>query len=279
MLPATRMVSAAIVPFLLVAFVVLYGAPKDTGRWFAWQITPSMTSMVLGSVYLGGAYFFTRAVRASHWHTVKAGFVPVTLFASLMGVATIVHWDRFNHGHVAFWLWAGLYFTTPLLVFGVWLANRGRDRRAAAEDLLVSPGTRLAAGVIGVAALGFGLLLFLQPGWAVDVWPWSLTPLTARVFGATFCLGAAGLGIFVDPRWSTARLMVQVQGLMLLLVLGAVFRARAEFDVGNPLRWLFAGGFLGLLAGSAVVWVRMEARRRGLDRANDEGLHREPRNL
>ena len=48
----------------------------------------------------------------------------MALFATLLGVATVVHWDRFNHGHVAFWLWAGLYFTAPFLVVAAWLANR-----------------------------------------------------------------------------------------------------------------------------------------------------------
>jgi len=116
-LPLTRVVSLVIIPFLVVAFAVLYPRPADTARLFAWDVEPSLTPMILGSVYLGGAYFFLRAVRATQWHTVKGGFVPVATFATLMGVATIAHWDRFTHTHVAFWLWAGLYFTTPFLIF------------------------------------------------------------------------------------------------------------------------------------------------------------------
>ena len=38
-LPATRGLSAFIVPFLVVAFVVLYGFPGDTDRLFAWTIS------------------------------------------------------------------------------------------------------------------------------------------------------------------------------------------------------------------------------------------------
>jgi hypothetical protein len=110
-----------------VAFAVLYPWPRDTGRLFAWEIKPTITPMILGSVYLGGAYFFLCAVMAKQWHTVKGGFIPVGTFATLMGVATIAHWDRFTHSHVAFWLWAGLYFTTPFLIFWVWLANRHHD--------------------------------------------------------------------------------------------------------------------------------------------------------
>jgi hypothetical protein len=69
-LPATHALSAFIVPFLDVAFVVLYGFPGDTDRLFAWKIAPPMTPMTLGAVYLGGAYFFVRAYRATDWQTV-----------------------------------------------------------------------------------------------------------------------------------------------------------------------------------------------------------------
>lgn len=70
----TRGVSYAIAPFLIVAFAVLYPVPTDTGRLFAWNIAPTMTPMVLGSAYLGGAYFFVQAARASAGTRSRAGF-------------------------------------------------------------------------------------------------------------------------------------------------------------------------------------------------------------
>lgn len=88
----TRVLSLAIVPFLLTAFVVLYLFPGDTKRLFAWPINPTMTSMMLASAYLGGAYFFLRVVFESRWNVVKTGFLSVALFASLLGVATVLHW-------------------------------------------------------------------------------------------------------------------------------------------------------------------------------------------
>src|SRR5664279_624416 len=123
-LRATRLLSAFIAPFLIVAFVVLYGFPSQTDRLLAWTIHPTMTPMVLASAYLGGFYFFVRALWASRWATLRLGLVSVALFASLLGVATILHWDRFNHRHFAFWLWAGLYFTAPFLVVVAYVANR-----------------------------------------------------------------------------------------------------------------------------------------------------------
>jgi hypothetical protein len=86
----------------------------------------------------------------------------------------------------------------------------------------------LAARVIaavGVLALVMGLFLFLLPAAAMALWPWPLTPLTARVLGVVFCLGLAGIGAPIDRRWSSARLPFQVAGVMLSAVLVAGVRA------------------------------------------------------
>ena len=53
-LPATRTLAAIIVPFLLAAFVLLYLFPGETGRWFAWEVRPRMTPLVMSSGYLAG---------------------------------------------------------------------------------------------------------------------------------------------------------------------------------------------------------------------------------
>ena len=259
-LALTRWVSLVIIPFLVVAFVVLVPWPSDTGRLFAWQIKPTLTSMVLGSVYLGGAYFFLRAFRAKEWHTVKGGFVPVGTFATLMGVATIAHWDKFLHTHVAFWLWAGLYFTTPFLVFLVFLANRKHDAPATAADLLLSIGVSRIIAVVGGLSLLTGVFLFLLPNQAVAIWPWTLTPLTSRVLGAIFCLGIAGLGALFDRRWSSARVLLQVAALMVALIVVAGARATGEFDPANAMTWLISGGFVAVLAVIIVLSLRMDAR-------------------
>ena len=201
------------------AFAVLYPFPHDTARLFAWPIKPTIMPMILASVYIGGAYFFFRAATASQWHTVKGGFVPVGTFATLMGVATILHWDKFSHSHVAFWLWAGLYFTTPFLIFWVWWANRGHDVPATSADPLLPVRVSRIIAVLGALSVLTAIFLFLFPGRAVAIWPWTLTPLTAQVLGAIFALGIAGLGAPTDRRWSSARILFQVAALMLALIL------------------------------------------------------------
>jgi hypothetical protein len=262
-LPATRALSIFIIPFLVVGFAVLYFWPDDTGRLFAWTIKPPLTAMVLASVYLGGAWFFLQAARATSWQTIKGGFIPVGVFASLMGITTVLHWDRFNHSHVAFWLWAGLYFTTPFLVFGVWLANRRVAAPAPStpsgdgSGIALSRPAVAAIGATGVLATAMGLFLYLAPGRATDVWPWALTPLTARVMSAIFSLGVAGTGIFFDRRWRAVRIPLQVAMLMLVLILVAALRGRHDFDGSNALSWLLIGGFATVLVGSALLYRRM----------------------
>jgi hypothetical protein len=257
-LPLTRAVSWLTVPFLLVAFAVLWPVPTDTDALFAWPSRPTLTAMVLGAAYLGGAYFFVRAGRAAHWHTIKGGFVPVTTFATLLGIATVIHWDRFQHRHVAFWLWAALYFTTPFLVTFVYLRNRRHDAPAVDGHLRLPLTTARIIGGVGTLALVTGLSLFAAPDIAIRYWPWQLTPLTARVMGAVFCLGLAGIGALVDRRWSSARTPVQVAAVMLVLILVAGGRAHPELSGGSILTWAFVAGFGTFAVALAVLYVRME---------------------
>jgi hypothetical protein len=254
--PATRVLSLAIVPFLVLAFVVLYVFPGDTDRLFAWTIKPTLTAMVLGAVYLGGAYFFLRAAWTSQWHTVKAGFLPVCTFATLMGIATVIHWDRFSHHHVAFWLWAGLYFTTPWLVFAVWWSNRRTDPQPAADEHLVPRPVATLIGLVGVLAGATSAFVFLDPARAIAWWPWTLTPLTARVMAAILALGVAAVGTLRERRWSSMRIMVEVEAFMLVLIAVAVLRAHGQLDTGRPLTWLFGLGFALVLVASAWMYRR-----------------------
>ncbi len=259
-LPYTRGLSMFIAPFLLVGFALLYLFPGDTRRLFAWTIHPTMTPMVLASAYLGGFYFFVSVLRERGWATVKGGFAAVALFATLLGVATVIHWDKFNHRHVAFWLWAALYFAAPLLVVGAVLTNQQVSSRVDAGEQRLRPARQWAVALTGTVALLVGMAMFLAPAPAISVWPWALTPLTCRVLGAVLCLGAAGLVALVDPRWVCIRLLVKVELVMVALMAIAGVRARHEFITTRPLTWLMLVGFSALVVGSVALWRTEEIR-------------------
>ena len=75
-------------------------------------------------------------------------------------------------------------------------------------------------------------------------------------------LGLAGVVVYLDQRWSTARLMLQVQSVMMALILLAAARAHDDFDTSNPMTWLLLGGFAAALVGALVLSRTMDARAR-----------------
>jgi hypothetical protein len=259
----TRLLSILIVPFLVLGFGILYLLPGHTHELFAWTIKPQITAMMLGAAYVGGVYFFLRAVTTQSWVSVQAGFLPVAVFATLLGLTTILHWDRFNHAHIAFITWTALYFTTPFLVAAVWIRNRARDPHTATELDLPRPRTVGTVMVtVGVAVLACAAFLFLRPDVAVQVWPWPLTPLTARVVASLFALaGVAQVCTGLDPRWSASRITLQSQFLSLAAIELAAALSWADFRPASPLRWTFAGGLLALLLAIGALMVAMDRRR------------------
>jgi hypothetical protein len=252
-LGGTRALSLFIAPFLVVAFVLLYLFPADTQRLFAWTITPTMTPMMLASAYLGGAYFFIRAASAHRWSSIKAGFPPVVVFAALLAVATVLHWDRFNHTHPAFWVWVFLYAVAPFLVAWAWLANRRYTAPPATDAERIGPATRTLAAVVGAALAVWGSVMFLAPALVIPIWPWTLTPLTCRVVGAIFCLGVAGIWVAADPRWLSVNLILHVQVIMVASILLAMARAWPQMSTDKPVLWVILGGAVAVLVASAVL--------------------------
>jgi len=263
-LPQTRWLAAVIIPFLVTAFAILYLLPDHTQELFAWTIRPRMTPMMLGAAYLGGAYFFACAATFARWHWVKVGFIPVTTFATYMGIATLLHWNIFNHSHISFFAWAILYFITPFLVLGAWLLNRHTDPGTAdVNDYIVPRPVRFVIGGIGLITLLISIFLFLRPGLMIGVWPWKLTPLTARVMGALFALAGAGeFCIALDARWSAVRIALQSQMIGVTAIVVAIFFSLSNFDQANILTWFFVGGMLFLLIASPMLYLWLEGRRR-----------------
>jgi hypothetical protein len=260
MFPETRWLAAIIVPFLIAAFYILYLRTSETGALFAWEIAAPMTAMMLGSAYIGGAYFFSRAITAPRWHHVGVGFIPVTTFASVMCAATLLHWDRFNHGHISFYAWAALYLTTPILVLFAWFRNRVTDNGAVEErDFRFTRATQYIVGGIGAFYVLVAILLFIQPALMINVWPWALTLLTARVVsGLLALLGVFGITVAIDGRWSSAR--IALQSLLITMVLGliAVIRSWATFDTSRWFTWVFIGTLIFILIATPIFYMSVE---------------------
>ena len=171
----THVLGAFIVPFLLVAFVLLYFFPGSTKDYFAWEIHPDITPLIMGAGYIAGAYFFARVYMEQRFHRIHVGFLPVTAFTIFMAIGSFAHLDRFLQDNVAFWIWMGLYVTTPILVPLAWWANRKTDPGTPepGESRLPQSIRNLLLGAGAVQTL-VALVLLLSPSTMIDVWPWML---------------------------------------------------------------------------------------------------------
>jgi hypothetical protein len=261
-LPLTRWVARLIVPFLAAAFLVLYFVPHRTTAFFAWTIRPEMTPVVMGAGYGAGVYFFYRVSTAREWHTVAPVFLGIATFTWAMAVATVLHWENFNHGHHTFVLWVVLYAITPILVPGIWVSNRRTDPGEMAEGTVHLPRVvRLFGGGLGVTLTVGAVVLFVRPDVMIGAWPWAVSPLTARILAGWFALFGVVDGVVVlDPRWSAARILVQSQLLGFALVLVGVVRYWENFAPSNRLTWLVVGGMALYFCAIVGLYVAMERR-------------------
>ncbi len=233
-LPLSRAVAALVVPFLLVAFGLIYVRPILAADLFAWPVKPELTAMLLGAAYLGGVVFFCTLLASTEWHKVALGLPPVATFASLLLVTTLMHRDLFSFDRVAGWTWTVIYVVAPPLVVAAWWTNRRRDLGPRPSDPLVS---RFVVGLLlvgGIAAVGLAALLYLVPDLFIGIWPWRLTPLSARVLAPMMCLpGVLAIGIAVDRRRTAIRSPLIAQGVALVAMLVALW-ARREDLTGPP---------------------------------------------
>ena len=140
--------------------------------------------------------------------------------------------------------------------------NRGQDdNQVASSDPLLPKAVRVGIGVIFAVPLLVCVALFAVPEKALGLWPWSLSPLTARVVAAMFSLpGVVGLGIAMDPRWSSAKIILQAQAFSIALILIAAARAWADFSQPGLAAWLFVGGLGSMLMGILVLHAIMDSR-------------------
>jgi hypothetical protein len=207
----------------LIAGVLLFGLSEDTDRFFSWTIKPPLTAAFLGASYWAACFLIAWAARQRLWVWARATMPPVLVIAVLLLIATLIHLDRFHMDSVFGWFWLIVYLTVPpalvILLF--------RQLRAPGSDSLrgqpLPSGLRLVLVLQAATMLACGVALFVAPADADALWPWQLTPLTARAVGAFltgFGVAAAHAAVENDlARFEGAALAYTALGLLELVAL------------------------------------------------------------
>jgi len=259
--PVTRIIAVIVIPFLWLAFLILFFTPDLSGERFAWAIKPHMTAMYLGAGYLGGSWLFINAIFGVRWHRIAGGFLPITTFTWFMMISTFLHWDRFSNS-LGFYLWLILYVVTPFLVPALWNYNRKTESgEPEPNDILISPTVLLILKLIALASLIYALIGFINPTIVIDTWVWTLSPLTARVMcGWIALLGVGAFTMSNDRRWSAWKTPLESIAIWHILVYVAAFMNPSDFKMGLVNWYTIAIGVM--LIGIFIFYPMMETRKR-----------------
>jgi uncharacterized integral membrane protein len=251
---------------LLVAFSVLtalavgalFVLSTATDRHFAWTIEPPLTAALLGAGYAAGCVLVVLSLRDPVWAHSRLPVLTILAFTLITLAATLVHLDRFHLqpefaalpllARGAAWFWLTVYVLLPLAM----LASLFLQERAPGHD--PPPGhavpvvLRAALAVESAVLLAVGVTLWVAPSTATTLWPWPLTPLTARVVAAwliAFGVATALAALAGDlARLRTSAIAYTVFGVRTLVSLarypGTVDWSGAPAWVLVGLSWLIA---------------------------------------
>lgn len=215
-------------------------SPANTKTNFAWPIQPVVMAAVLGGFYITSALLFLLPLLAKRWEMIRVMILPTALFSSLQLVATILHWDKFSVGTVPFYVWFASYLLPPPIFVSayLWHQRQAASRPAAADDLLPLCLNWLL--VIGGSGLTLGaILIFIFPSLLIPIFPWQLTPLTARSLCAwLIAVGTIMLSMSRENNQTRTRLATPTFLLLLPALLLQMIRYADEVNWSNPVLWL-----------------------------------------
>lgn len=202
--PSARLFMGAAFVFVLAAGLSLFVLSEQTSAFFAWTIKPPLTAAFLGCGYLAVATALGLGLRESDWAPVRVGvWVVATGLVSIL-IATLLHLDKFHLSSPVWtarmwaWSWLFLYVAlVPGLLVTLWM--QWRQPAATPTPRTALPASlRVAQCLVGGLMAVMGAALFLAPGSAEQLWPWPLTPLTARMVGSFYL--AFGVSLFAAAR-------------------------------------------------------------------------------
>ena len=252
---ATKVVLYGAGALAVIAGPVLFLFPADTGSYFAWKIGNPLTPNFMGANYLAGAGAVWAAL-INRWSVPRVIMPAIITFGVSQLVATLLHIHIFKWEHPTAWAWLIVYIVSPIGAIWVYVVEERRWRRVAGEGRPIPPLATKALLGFAVASAVVGLGLFVAPTHVADIWPWSLTPLTARVIGGWYLSGAVLQWMLFRTRdVATARVgLLATVGVTVLQLLGAALQ-HSHF---NGPSWAVAlyvaySAVLGLLAAAMLL--------------------------
>jgi hypothetical protein len=259
----TRIVFVVAAVLAIIAGIQLYILTDNTDHFFAWTIAAPLSATFLGTGYWTGATLLLLGARERAWASIRVTMAAVTAFVPLMLLTTLLHLDRFHlsspdlNAQVAAWAWMIVYAVVPFLVlavFAVQLLARGGDPPKQGQIPTV---IRVIIGANAVISLILCVALFLVPEAVFPLWPWELTPLTAKALAAGFfAVVTASVQFLRENSWSRSRTGTVSYLLIGALQLIAFARYSGTVEWGRPGTWLYLLFMTAFLVGGLLSTIQ-----------------------
>lgn len=274
--PAVRATHPGMRLMLLVASALvftigisLFVLTEQTEQYFAWTIASPLTAAFLGAAYWASAVLEYMASRERLWANARVAVPAVLLFTTLTLVVTLLHSDRFHFGapllitRVGTWTWLLVYALVPLIMGALLVVQLRQPGGDPPREQPLPAWARWIFIAQAAVMAPLGLALLLAPGAAAPLWPWALTPLTARTAGAWLVSLALAAG---HVAWEHDHRRVRPASASYLalaaLELVALARYSGEVRWGEPGAWIYLLFLLVMLAlGGWLSLARWSPRR------------------
>lgn len=246
--------------------ISLYILTEQTDRYFAWTIQSALTAAFLGAAYWSSCILEFTAAREQHWANARLAVPAVIVFTALTLGVTLVHIDRFHFNapelmtRVGTWFWLAVYAMVPIILL-ILLVIQLRTPGGDPARLQPIPGSmRIGQGLIGLSMLLLGMVMLILPAIIIPIWPWTLTPLTARAIGAWLLgLGIAATHCVYECDMRRGRGVFLSSTVFFALQMIALLRYPDQFDWGSPAGMLYVIVlmFIGIIGILGVVFNKL----------------------
>lgn len=252
---------ASILVFLV--GVQLFVLTEATETLFAWTIQTPLTAASLGAAYWASFTMEFIAARQRWWASARVAVPAVLVFTAITFIVSIVHIDRFHVNapdsvtRFLTWGWLCVYAVVPpAMLLILWRQIRTPGIDPPREQPL--PNWYRALLLVHAALLvPVGLILLVAPAVGAQVWPWALTPLTARAIGAwSLGIGIAAVHAVWENDWKRVRPATASYIALGSLELVALARFPGDVAWDSPQAWVYVWFLLSaLVAGAYGFWM------------------------
>ena len=242
----------------IIAVLQLYIFSESTDKFFAWTIQGPLTAAFLGAGFGAGFILVFLYRNETLWANARVALPGVLVFTLLTLAATIIHIDKFHivtsDDPVAVffsWVWLFVYVVAPIVqALAIWKQMRAAGGEPPRKHPLPA-WLKVALGFHVAVMLLIGIPLFIAPATVAPLWPWALTPLTARAVSAWL----VGIGVILghalwENEWGRIRGGALAYAVYSLMQIIALFRFPDQILFGASF-WVYVAI---LISGLGLGW-------------------------